>query len=175
MRLSNWTSVRVWRVGTARCGRSSSLSCRLQCLPLSFFTPPPWKESGMCVCLCEKHTWQRGRPITPPLHQPTSTSPLHPTSSFSALHPTFFPSRASFPGAPGAEMDLCLGLVMSLLATWGLRVQRSVLEELSHFVYSACRRWYLHVNAEAVSVYRSGIVYNLWSCLFIICFVDKFM
>lgn len=83
-------------VGTLRCSCSSSLSCRLQCLASSFFTPPPtplWKGRG-CVCLCEKHTWQRRRPITPPLHQPTSTSTPSPlrTSSFSALHPTFFPS-----------------------------------------------------------------------------------
>lgn len=45
---------------------SSSLSCRLQCPILSFFTPPPTppcKRRG-CVCLCEKHTWQRRRPIT---------------------------------------------------------------------------------------------------------------
>lgn len=55
-------------VGTLHRSRSSSLSCRLQCLASSFFTPPPTppgKERG-CVCLCEKHTWQRGRPKTPP-------------------------------------------------------------------------------------------------------------
>lgn len=157
-------------VGTPRCSRSSSLSCRLQCLALSFFTPPPTplsKERG-CVCLCEKHTWQRGRPITPPLHQPTST-PLLSLRPPSHLLP--FPP----PRAPRGEMDLCLGLVMSLLATWGFRVQRSELEELSHFVYNARRLWYMHVKVETVSVYRSGIVYSLWSRPFIICFVVKFM
>lgn len=161
--LSEWVYVHshtVTCVGTLHCSRSSSLSCRLQCLALSFFTlplTPQWKERG-CVCLCEKHTWQRRRP---------------PTSSFSTLHPTFFPSL--LPEAPREEMDLCLGLVMSLLATLGFRVQKSEMEELSHFVYNECRLWHMHVKIETVSVYRSGIVYSLWSSLFIICFVFKFM
>ena len=197
-------------VGTLHRSRSSSLSCRLQCLASSFFTPPPTppgKERG-CVCLCEKHTWQRGRPKTPPLHRPTSSPPLlipspspHPTSTLSAppthhlteppqggegsvkpppahpvpvspphllsppLHPTFFPSP------PRGEMDLCLGLVMSLLATWGFGVQRSESGELSRFLYSARRLWYTHVKVETVFVYSSGIVYSLRSGPFIVCFV----
>lgn len=160
-------------VGTLHRSRSSSLSCRLQCLASSFFTPPPtppWKERG-CVCLCEKHTWQRGRPITPPLHRPTSNPPPSrprlpsPPPLSPPLHPTFFPSP------PRGEMDLCLGLVMSLLATWGFGVQRSESGELSCFVYSACRLWYTHVKVETVFVYSSGIVYSLRSGPFIVCFV----
>lgn len=69
----------------------------------------PWKRRG-CVCLCEKHTWQRRRPITPPLNQPTSSPPPPTPTQLLFLRPPshllpFPPSRA-----PRAEMDLCLGL-----------------------------------------------------------------
>lgn len=161
-------------VGTLHRSRSSSLSCRLQCLASSFFTPPPTppgKERG-CVCLCEKHTWQRGRPKTPPSTvrpqaPPCSSRPRLPSPPplSPPLHPTFFPSP------PRGEMDLCLGLVMSLLATWGFGVQRSESGELSRFVYSARRLWYTHVKVETVFVYSSGIVYSLRSGPFIVCFV----
>lgn len=63
-----------------------------------------------CVCLCDKHTWCRRRPITPPFQQPTLTP--HPTaSSFSTLHPNFFPSQAPEGGEgsmTGAD-DVTLG------------------------------------------------------------------
>lgn len=80
----------VWELFTA--ATAALLSCRLQCLALSFFSAaltPPWKERG-CVCVCEKHTWQKRRP--PTLHRPTS-EPSHPPASLSPpFHPTFFPS-----------------------------------------------------------------------------------
>lgn len=143
---------------------------------MSFFTPsadtPPWRRRG-CVCLCEKHTWQRRRPITPTLHRltrtptPVSSPPLAPP----CIPPSFLPS---FPSAPRGEMDLCLVRVMSLLACWGLRVQRSELEELSHFVYNAACRHAAHESWSSLCIYcRSGIVYSLWSSPSIICFVFK--
>lgn len=129
----------------------------------------------MCVFVWKAHLAEKKTSPTPPLHQTDLNLPprLPPHLLFLRLPSHLLPFP--HPHSPEGEMDLCLGLVMSLLATWGFRVQRSELEELSHFVYNACRLWYMHVNVETVSVYRSGIVYSLWSSPFIISFVVKFM
>lgn len=99
---------RLWFrcVGTLHCSRSSSVSCRLRCLALSFFTPlptPPWKEEG-CVFvwkahLAEKETYNP----TPP---PTDLKPpishllfLRPPSHL----PPFPPSQA-----PRGEIEICV-------------------------------------------------------------------
>lgn len=75
---------------------------------------------NVCVCVCEKHTWQIRRPATPPLHQPTSNLLTSPTPNSPSLPPIIASSSRCL-GLWQGESDLCLRWVMSLLATWGFK------------------------------------------------------
>lgn len=60
----------VWELFTA--ATAALLSCRLQCLALSFFSAaltPPWKERG-CVCVCVKSTPGRKGDLQPSTGRP---------------------------------------------------------------------------------------------------------
>lgn len=81
------------------CGNSSLQPQQLSChagfsVWPCHFSAQHWHRRGrrevVCVCVCEKHTWQERRP--PTLHRPTS-EPSHPPASLSPpFHPSFFPS-----------------------------------------------------------------------------------
>lgn len=95
-------SVRL--VGILRRSRSSSLSWRLQCRALSFFTSPPtlqWKRRGrVCVCVFVWKAHLADKTCNPTL-SPTDLNPRL-LSLPSHLRPS--PS----PQALRGEMDLCL-------------------------------------------------------------------
>lgn len=127
--LTGWQRVHpltVRCVGTLRCSRSSSLSCRLQCLALSFFTPHRHHGGGgedvyvvWKAHLAEKKT---SNPSDPPsdLNHPHLHTRHHPLALFlfppplsPPIHPTFL--SPSCPGPEGRDEtvsgDVTLGYI----------------------------------------------------------------
>lgn len=108
-------------VGTFHCSRSSSVSCRLQCLVLSFFKPQPtplWKEEG-CLFLWKAHL--AGKETSIPTPPPTDLKP--PINHHLCPHPLAHllpvpPSQAleGWQGSVSGADDVTLGEVSEFRA-----------------------------------------------------------